>query len=79
MKPAEDQINQLSEHGWVLIEDFLSQDEISTVREALSQHYPSVEAYEAKKQNYAHLQGDPFAGLMLQAMFPKAKKAKALT
>ena len=62
MSSFQKHLRQFDEEGWVLIEDFLSQDELSAARETLAKFYPTVQAYEADKEKHAWLQGDPFAG-----------------
>jgi hypothetical protein len=51
----------------VLIEDVLDSDELASAKRSCGTYYPSADTYNAAPDQYAWLQSDPFAGIM---MFP---------
>lgn len=62
---SKQQVQQLREHGWVVVRGILSNDEIGVALEAVYRHFPSAEEYAARPGRFRWLQGDEWAGLVL--------------
>jgi ectoine hydroxylase-related dioxygenase (phytanoyl-CoA dioxygenase family) len=52
-----------SQHGYAIVEGFVSPDVLDQARSDLRAYFPTAEEYEGDPQKYAHLVADPFAGL----------------
>ncbi len=64
MQPNANAVDELREEGWVLLQSFLSNEDVSRAQAAADAYYPSAERYEECSEEFAWLKADPFAGVI---------------
>lgn len=69
MRITDKHLNHLRDHGYVIIKNFLTPEELAMAQEGFGQYYPSVDELEATPQRYGGLLDEVDA---LQTEFPYA-------
>jgi ectoine hydroxylase-related dioxygenase (phytanoyl-CoA dioxygenase family) len=72
MRISDRHLAQLRQHGYVIIKNFLTEDEVVRGLEGFYQYYPSVQELQATPQRYGGIYDDPDS---LQNEFPFASPA----
>jgi hypothetical protein len=72
MRVQELQVHNLRQHGFAMVPDFLTPDELAAARENLFRYFPSAQELNATPQRYGELLEEPDAG---QREFPFAGDA----
>jgi hypothetical protein len=67
MRVSDSALDDVREHGWTIVEDFLTRDELLAAQEALWLHFPTPEQYFAEPSDHSHYSSSQFAGV---AEFP---------
>ncbi len=65
MRVTDRQLDDVREHGFTVVQGFISGAELAEAQDALWLHYPKPEAYFADPEKYAWLTRSQFAGLSL--------------
>jgi hypothetical protein len=63
MRVSDSALDDVREHGWTLVEDFLTRDELLAAQEALWLHFPTPDEYFADPSAQARYSANQFAGV----------------
>jgi hypothetical protein len=63
MRVPDSALDEVREHGWTLVEDFLTCDELRAAQDALWLHFPTAEQYFGDPSAYSQYAASQFAGV----------------